>query len=65
MLNRMSKENLQSPNERSSRIHVVEVRSTHSSYEVGQCPWSKGVDKIWNDQHIIAPLSEERQARQR
>jgi len=65
VLNRMSKENLRSPDERSFHIHYMEVRPIHSSREVGQCPWSEGNSKMWIEFNILAPFSEKNKARQR
>lgn len=65
VLIRMTKENLQSLFESNFRIHLMEVRPTHSSVEVGQCPWSEGVGKAWIDFSIIAPFTVKTKARQR
>lgn len=61
----MTKENLQSRRERNFRSHLLEVRLTHSSVEVGQCPWSEGVSKTWIDFSIVAPFTEKAKAKQR
>ena len=61
---RMTKENLQSLNERNFRIHFLEVRLSHSSVEVGQCPWNEGDSKIWIGSSIIAPFTVKPKARQ-
>ena len=66
MLISMTKEKLQSlEGERTILIRPLEVRLFHSSREVGQCPWSEGIGKIWNDNNVLASFTEKNKARQR
>jgi len=63
--NSMSKENLQSTNERNFRFHFLEVRLPHSSVEVGQHLQNEGGSKIWFGSTVPAPFTVKTKAGQR
>ncbi len=65
MLIKMTKENLQSKNERNAHSRPLEVRLSHSSDEVSENSWSEGDSKKWIGFNFLAPFSEKTEARQR
>ena len=65
MLIRMTKENLQSINERDFRIHPLEVRLSNMSVEVNENSWSKEDSKPCLGFSFLAPFSVKIKARQR
>ncbi len=62
---RMTKENLQSLDERDFYIHPLEVRLPHSSDEANENSWSEGCSKLCLGFNLLAPFSEKTKARQR
>jgi hypothetical protein len=62
---RMTKENLQSEIERSSRTHPLEVRLSNSSDEMSESSWSEVGSKMWIGFNFLAPFSVKIKARQR